>query len=427
MQTAISRIRLYTLSALSLALGLASVPAQALPSFARQTGMPCQSCHTIYPELTAFGRSFKLNGYTMTNIKQISVPKKLSINDTFPFSVMVQAGITHQKKVAPSNQNNSIAFPQELSLYLAGAITPHMGAFLQTTYNTVDDHFTFDMADFRYANRTTVAGNDLIYGVSMDNMPGMEDVWNNTPAWTYPYAAPSDDMSYPAPDADVLVNGLMGAGIGAYAMLDSHWYASMNFYRTAFGDIPTIKSGMMPTINGVAPYVRLAWENTFSNQAYLQIGTYALQANFIGGQDGSGIASKQDQYTDVAVDATYQLPVNNGDLISLHGVFINENQTLDSTVATDPSNTLKQTRIDGNYEFGHGAQLSLGYFGTSGNVYNGSAYQDDGSAGYIAEADYLPWENTKFSLQYKGYSKFDGDSSNASNNDTLYANAWLMW
>src|ERR1700719_3709949 len=40
-------------------------PAQALPSFARQTGQPCGTCHTDYPALTPFGRRFKLLGYTV--------------------------------------------------------------------------------------------------------------------------------------------------------------------------------------------------------------------------------------------------------------------------------------------------------------------------------------------------------------------------
>src|SRR3974390_1350363 len=40
-------------------------PAQALPSFARQTGQPCGTCHTDFPGLTPFGRRFKLLGYTV--------------------------------------------------------------------------------------------------------------------------------------------------------------------------------------------------------------------------------------------------------------------------------------------------------------------------------------------------------------------------
>src|ERR1700724_3405679 len=40
-------------------------PAQALPSFARQTGQPCGTCHTDFPALTPYGRRFKLLGYTV--------------------------------------------------------------------------------------------------------------------------------------------------------------------------------------------------------------------------------------------------------------------------------------------------------------------------------------------------------------------------
>ncbi len=46
-----------------LTVGLAP-PAQALPSFARQTGQPCGTCHTDFPALTPYGRRFKLLGYT---------------------------------------------------------------------------------------------------------------------------------------------------------------------------------------------------------------------------------------------------------------------------------------------------------------------------------------------------------------------------
>jgi len=41
--------------------------AEAIPSFARQTGAACSTCHTnsFGPNLTPFGRTFKLKGYTM--------------------------------------------------------------------------------------------------------------------------------------------------------------------------------------------------------------------------------------------------------------------------------------------------------------------------------------------------------------------------
>ncbi len=52
----------------ALAIGFLTIgfapPAQALPSFARQTGQPCGTCHTDFPALTPYGRRFKLLGYT---------------------------------------------------------------------------------------------------------------------------------------------------------------------------------------------------------------------------------------------------------------------------------------------------------------------------------------------------------------------------
>src|ERR1700692_4229797 len=38
--------------------------APALPSFARATGQPCDTCHTDFAGLTPYGRRFKIQGYT---------------------------------------------------------------------------------------------------------------------------------------------------------------------------------------------------------------------------------------------------------------------------------------------------------------------------------------------------------------------------
>src|SRR5579863_10733549 len=50
---------------LLLAIALGPTRAFAVPSFARQTGQPCAACHTAFPELTPFGRRFKIGGYTL--------------------------------------------------------------------------------------------------------------------------------------------------------------------------------------------------------------------------------------------------------------------------------------------------------------------------------------------------------------------------
>ncbi|GBE10820.1 hypothetical protein BMS3Abin12_01393 [bacterium BMS3Abin12] len=398
---------------LSVALGLASTAVYAVPSFARQTGMPCDACHTVFPELTAFGRDFKLNGYTLTGMKQIKATGaagSMKINAIPPLSVMLQVGFTHVAKtrnVQGGAQNNNVAFPDGLSLYYAGEISPHMGTFLQVTMDNSNSGFGFDMADFRYANRATLGGRPLVYGVTLDNSPGMEDVWNTTPAWNYPYIGSST-----APDNGIAQSQLfniMGAGFGGYALWDNHWYGAVSLYRSAAA------MGSTDRISNVAPYWRFAWQGTLPNRAYLEVGTYGLYAKL---RQSSGTPGVFTKYADWAMDSTYQQPLSDGNLLSLHALYLHENQTL-----TSGSNILQQFRADANYEIGHRAQASLGYFNSWGSP---GISGTSNIAGVVAEADYLPWENTKFSLQYTAYTKYAG-SSTASDNNTLYLNSWLLW
>ncbi len=65
---------------------------------------------------------------------------------------------------------------------------------------------------------------------------------------------------------------------------------------------------------------------------------------------------------------------------------------------------------------------------------SGSLNGQPDSDGYIAQVSYSPWRNVQLQTQYTGYTKFNGASSNydgegrdASDNNTLYVLAWLVW
>ena len=70
--------------------------AQAVPSFTRQTGLACRVCHSNPPELTAFGRKFKLDGYTLTDKKPDTTidDKDLQLSRYFPIGGMISLGET---------------------------------------------------------------------------------------------------------------------------------------------------------------------------------------------------------------------------------------------------------------------------------------------------------------------------------------------
>jgi len=66
--------------------------AQALPSYARQTGQQCAACHNGFPELTPYGRQFKLNGYTFGGGDPSAIP---------PISAMTVGGVPAAVKSPP--------------------------------------------------------------------------------------------------------------------------------------------------------------------------------------------------------------------------------------------------------------------------------------------------------------------------------------
>ena len=58
--------RAWALLGAALVVGISAAPARAVPAFAVQTGQTCETCHVggFGPQLTPYGRNFKLNGYT---------------------------------------------------------------------------------------------------------------------------------------------------------------------------------------------------------------------------------------------------------------------------------------------------------------------------------------------------------------------------
>jgi hypothetical protein len=177
--------------AVVLALVLPGVGGQAyaVPSFARQTKLSCDTCHRAFPELNAFGRDFKLNGYTLTGAQTIEAKQgertTLALLPIAPVSLMVQSSYTSVSEKLPGTQNGNVDFPQQLSLFLAGAITPHVGAFIQVTYDDQEASVGIDNTDIRFADRASILGKGVLYGVTLNNNPTVQDVWNSTPAWGF--------------------------------------------------------------------------------------------------------------------------------------------------------------------------------------------------------------------------------------------------
>jgi hypothetical protein len=131
---------------------------------------------------------------------------------------MVLISNTSYQSSPPGTQNNTAGFPQQLSIFLAGSFAPHFGGFSQVTYTHSDDHFGMDNTDLRFANHGKVAGADVDYGVTVNNNPTVQDLWNSTPAWGFPWISSASTVG---PIASPVINGGLAqdvAGAGGYAM-----------------------------------------------------------------------------------------------------------------------------------------------------------------------------------------------------------------
>src|ERR1700739_137951 len=85
---------------------------EAVPSYARQTGLACSGCHYAPPELNPAGRRFKLTGYVDraddTKVVKSEPGKKhaaLDLLASLPLSVMLDASFTSTKSPVPTPQN----------------------------------------------------------------------------------------------------------------------------------------------------------------------------------------------------------------------------------------------------------------------------------------------------------------------------------
>ncbi len=418
--------------------------AYAVPSFARQTGLSCNVCHSNPPQLTAFGRNFKLRGYVLTDTSvkdKVGNTKDLLLSKHIPLSVMMLLSNTAFQANQPASQNNSAGFPQQLSIFFAGGFASHFGGLAQVTYSHASDHFGMDNTDLRYANHGKLRGKDWEYGITLNNNPTVEDVWNSTPAWGFPWISTASGVN---PIASPLIDGALGqdvAGVGSYGMWNNHLYIDVTLYRSehAGASTPVTGTGQAFNISGAAPYWRAAWQQSWGSN-YLEVGTYGIYANVFPG----AVSGPENRYVDPSFDFQYERPFG-PNLLDIHGTYVHEKADLGATYlargASTKSNHLNTFKLDSSYHWANKYSVTGALFSTTGNsdallyapaAVTGSNHGNPDTSGYIAQFAYWPVQNIDINVNYSGYFKFNGASTNydgalrnASDNNTVYIALWL--
>jgi hypothetical protein len=107
---------------------LAPDTAEAVPAFARQTGMPCMSCHfQNYPALNAFGRTFRSKGYTMMGAQPLIEGEDMSLPSQFNASIITK--IRYQVK--GGTDRGEIQWPDEAALLVGGRAADKIGFLME--------------------------------------------------------------------------------------------------------------------------------------------------------------------------------------------------------------------------------------------------------------------------------------------------------
>ncbi len=344
-----------------------------------------------------------------------------------------------------------------------------MGMLTQVTYTSASGTFGIDNTDVRFAKLIVLPGkNTLTYGIDLNNNPTVQDLWNDTPAWGFPFSHSNAAVS---PIAAPQIDGALAqnvAGVTGYLYYDQSLYIELGGYHSApqgdggnrlTGAAGPLDGAFSNVLKGISPYWRVAYEYDWDADS-LEVGTYGEIFNEYPGH-GKPLQGPDNSYTDVAEDFQYQYLGENNTL-TVAGTHIHENIRWNASFAggntSNRTDYLSTSRIWASYYYKrrYGGQLS--WFDTTGSTDRllypaatpgGCDLADNGplscgvitsangspdTNGFIAQADYLPWYNVRLVGQYTMYDKFNGASKNydglgrnASDNNVFYLELWYAF
>jgi len=404
--------RLFTWLAVVWVTSWVGTSVHALPAFARQTGQNCLACHAggQYPELTPYGRIFKLTGYTIGE-------------RATPVSAMAVIGAS---KVANSEDSalglntpvkNGGVRLETASLFLAGKVTDNIGAFTQVTYDRYSasssggytGHAGADGMDIRYADQYVDQDSDVIYGVSLNNRPSIVDPWNTAWAWMqYVPSSPNiganqyiDGGANGPPYPGSGTSGNNFAGINGYLFVNRTLYAELGLYRTANGGLRFLNANNPVNdsiLRGTNPYWRLAYNKEWGANSWM-IGLSGMTSHQYD-TSNNGIGVGDPTYYQIAkvrgIDSQYQYLL---DPHTFTAQFTYQHQSYDNGVNySTPSTNMNVLRAKASYVYQAKYGGSYSFFNVPGGV-------DTATSGNTSEVFYMPIQYVRLGLQYTTFSK----------------------
>ena len=366
--------------------------ALAVPAFARQTGMACQSCHfQHYPTLNAYGRDFKASGYTLTGTQGLIEGEALStpvaLNISLITKLRYQKSNGNSDSTTPADEyeatdSGEIQWPDEAAFLVGGRVGEHIGFLLEhaTVGEVENDEFSlfnsykvhFNLAQVDQTRLSTVLFGTDAGGASY----GFELMSTGAQKFMRPIEA-GEVMGA----AQYLELGRGEATGVALVASNPKYFANLSFWVPKFGNIEGPR---------FANYLRLAYMPTIGNWD-TGFGLQYFGGEFSAHENQVGTTMKTKGWT---IDAQAQGRV--GDmplgLYASYGVAPNGSDNFFNTGAEDKSAL--------------GLMAELGVFPNKGNVYlayrtarNGAATDDRDNAITLG-VSWMAYQNIKFELYH---------------------------
>jgi hypothetical protein len=229
-------------------------------------------------------------------------------------------------------------------VFVAGKITDHIGLFSQWTYNNLNPtvqpdgntqfggHSSVDNNDLRITGHFTKEEIDLLYGLTVNNNPTVQDVWNSTPAFGYHYQVSRLAGVWGiAPPATLIEGGLaqQSAGVSVYALLDKSWYLEFGGYRAADGAFSVFSQGVDigNRLKGWNPYWRFTNSHDWDEHS-ISAGIFGLDARLF--VDPNDQSTPTDHFRDLGIDMQYRY-LSDPHVVTVQANWINEHTDWDTS------------------------------------------------------------------------------------------------
>jgi hypothetical protein len=249
----------FALPAIGATVLLVAHRAEAIPAFARKYETSCQTCHTVFPKLNAYGTAFRLNGYRMpketedmVKEKQISLGapayKKLWPQAIWPGAISSHVPLAVNIKFADVNTSslnedgttakvtNDFQFPQEANLFAGGTLGDHVSYLGEVTFGVGGDgsvetevehaHIAFDspfgpenLFHFRVGKFTPNVA-DVFQEMFLTTDAAIDSVFNYNPVGLQGGTGLGADETSPSPISfPVLVQGIEVYGVARHRLM----------------------------------------------------------------------------------------------------------------------------------------------------------------------------------------------------------------